>query len=62
MTTLVYSHRCFEPLVQVLHHWSGRDGPPGGDIKLAAGLGAGALGGCLINPLDVCKTRAQVLG
>lgn len=44
----------------MLHQWSGREGPPGGDIKLAAGLGAGALGGCMINPLDVCKTRAQV--
>ena len=53
---------CFEPLVGVVHSTAGGEGPPTGPERLVAGLAAGALGGCLINPIDICKTRAQALG
>ena len=48
----------FEPLVGFVHRAKGgNDGVPvTGDERLAAGLTAGALGGFLINPIDVCKS------
>jgi hypothetical protein len=53
----------FDSLVGGVHTLSGRgDQPAGGDEKLIAGLTAGALGGMLINPIDVAKTRAQAKG
>ena len=52
----------FEPITDTVHSMSGSDGPITSSERLAAGLTAGALGGLLINPVDVCKTRFQALG
>ena len=54
----------FEPLVRGVHVAVGGDegAPPSGAERLTGGLAAGALGGFLINPIDVAKTRAQALG
>jgi len=53
----------FEPLVALVQRATGTHGaPPKAHEKLAGGLSAGALGGLLINPIDVCKTRAQIAG
>jgi hypothetical protein len=52
-----------EPMVDLVQSASGNSGKaPLPREKLAGGLLAGALGGLLINPLDVCKTRAQIAG
>ena len=55
---------CFEPLIDMVQNTTGSKGkaPPSASEKLAAGLTAGALGGLLINPVDVLKTRAQISG
>jgi solute carrier family 25 protein 34/35 len=54
---------CFEPLVDAVQGANGTAGqPPKPHERLAGGLTAGALGGLLINPIDVLKTRAQIAG